>query len=188
MHDRQRSLIIVTGEEGAGKSTVMSALLPETPNAAKVDAEDVGQVNPFTFDRAFLDLLWSNLAALITNFFTAGYPTVITGSFLDGDRHAGLQEFRSRLPADPAIYVVQLQASKEVRDQRRIDRPKPSSQEWRDRVDAGYPSGDTSLRDNANDYRYLMIDNSDQQLDETLAAIKLAIPEVYAQRRAVPED
>ncbi|GAB3915055.1 hypothetical protein GCM10011575_46640 [Microlunatus endophyticus] len=188
MPDQQRSLIVITGEEGAGKSTVMSALLPHTPNGAKIDAEDIGQVNPFTFDGPFLELLRQNLTAVIANFLDAGYTTVIAGSFLDGDTYDGLRSLRTRLPSDLALYVVQLRASKIVRDQRRIARPKPSSQEWRDRVDAGYPIGDTSLQDNAYDYRYLMIDNSDQQLDETVAAIKLAIPEVYVLRRAVPED
>lgn len=104
----RRSLILVTGEEGAGKSTVMSALLHHTPGGAKIDAEDVGQVNPFTFDQPFLNLLWNNVTAVITNYWTAGFPTVITGSLLNGDTYASFQEFRTRLPDDIDIYVVHL--------------------------------------------------------------------------------
>ncbi len=47
MDIRGLSLIPTTGKEGAGKGTVLTALLPHTPYAAKLDAEDVGQVNPF---------------------------------------------------------------------------------------------------------------------------------------------
>lgn len=158
----------------------MSALLPRTPGGAKIDAEDVGQVNPFIFNQAFLDLLWDNVTSVIANYWAAGYPTVITGSLLDGDTHTGFRQFRMRLPDDIDVYVIHLTASKPVRDQRRIDRAKPSTKEWRDRVDASYPAGDTSLRDNANDYRYIPISNDAQQLTETLDMIMQTIPEIYS--------
>lgn len=177
---------MVTGGEGVGKSTLMSALLPHTPGGAKIDAEDVGQVNPFTFDQSFLDLLWNNVTAVITNYWTAGYPTVITGSLLDGDTHASFHKFRAQLPRDVCFYVVHLTASKQVRDRRRIDRVKPSSKEWRDRVDASYPSGDTNLRDNAHDCRYIPVDNSTQSVAETTAAIMHAIPEIYSRSDTPP--
>ena len=96
--------MVVTGGEGAGKSTVMAALLRQTPCGAKVDGEDIGQVNPFSFDRAFLDLLWSNLVAVIGNFWEAGYHTVIAGSFLDRDTHSSLQEFRARFDRGHGVF------------------------------------------------------------------------------------
>lgn len=36
MHSNR--LVLVSGEEGAGKSTVIRALLPHTPDAARIDA------------------------------------------------------------------------------------------------------------------------------------------------------
>jgi len=48
-----------------------------------------------------------------------------------------------------------------------------------DTHDARYPSDDTSLGDHASDYRYIPIDNSTQQLPDTVAAILKAIPEVF---------
>lgn len=175
----QRTLIVVTGQEGAGKSAIMSALLPHLSCGAKLDAEDVGQVQPFAFDQPFLELMWSNVVTVITSFWDAGYRDVIAGSFLDGDTHQSLQQFRARLPEGISIYLIHLRASKPVRDQRRIARAKPSTKEWRDQVDARYPSDDTSLGDNASDYRYIPIDNSTQQLRDTVAAILKAIPEVF---------
>lgn len=174
-----KTLIVVTGAEGAGKSTIMSALLPHTPRAAKVDAEDVGQVNPFSFDQAFLDLLWSNLTAVISNFWAAGFTTVITGSFLDRDTHSSLQEFRDRLGQSPTLYMVHLVPSKAARDRRRILRHKASSEEWRDAVDAGYEQHTSSLGENAGDFHYIAIDNSDQTVSETVTDIRASIPAVY---------
>lgn len=174
-----RSLILVTGEEGAGKSTVMRALLSETPHAAKLDAEDVGQINPFSFDASFLQLLQANVLAVITNFWKAGYPTVIAGSFLDRDTGTSLSRFRSQLPPEVRVYVVQLCASKGARDQRRLNRDKPTSREWRDRVDGGYGTGGDELCDHAVDYRYIGIDNTAQSLARTVDEIKAAIPEIY---------
>jgi dephospho-CoA kinase len=179
MATTQRHLILVTGEEGAGKSTLMSALLQHTPDGAKLDAEDVGQVNPFEFGETFLDLLWRNVAGCIANFWGAGYRTVITGSLLDGDTFASFERFRRHIPTDVAIHVVQLRASKSVRDERRIRRDKPSSKEWRDRVDASYPREDTGLRDRAKDYQFFSLDNSTMQVEETAQTVMARIPEVY---------
>src|SRR5690606_35577919 len=117
---------------------VMSALLPHTPRAGKIDAEDVGQVNPFTFDRPFLELLWSNVIAVVENFWAAGCTTVITGSFLDRDAYSSLRESLDRLGHGPTLYVVHLVPSTSARDRRRISRPKPTSKAWRGTVDAGY--------------------------------------------------
>ena len=185
-----KTLIVIAGAEGAGKSTIMSALLPHTPRAGKIDAEDVGQVHPFSFDTPFLEMLWSNVTAVIGNYWAAGYTTVITGSFLDRDSHGSLQEFLDRLGQSPKLYVVHLVPSTAARDHRRMSRPKPTSKEWRDAVDAGYRQNSKSLRDNARDFHYIAIDNSDQTVQETVAAIRAAIPAVYgdAGRRPKPQQ
>lgn len=177
----RRSLIVVTGAEGAGKTTVMRALFPHAPNAAKVDAEDVGQVNPFRMDEPFIRLLWDNVRGLICNFWAAGYSTVITGSFLAEDTYSRYRQFRSGLPDDIDVFLVQLQASKAVRDRRRIEREKPSTKEWRDRVDAICPE-DTSLMNAESDYRFLQVVNDVHSVSDTVAAIRLAIPEVFVDR------
>ncbi|WP_420113947.1 hypothetical protein [Pseudactinotalea sp.] len=174
-----KTLIIVTGAEGAGKSTVMNALLHVTPGGAKVDGEDVGQVNPFSFDQTFLDLLWSNLVSVIGNFWAAGYPTVIAGSFLDRDTHTSLGQFLERLDHSATLYVVHLVPSRSVRDDRRIHRSKPTSKERRDTADANYDLSRHSLRDNANGYRYIEIDNTSQAVGSTVATVRAAIPEIY---------
>jgi ABC-type multidrug transport system ATPase subunit len=68
-------LILVTGEEGAGKSTIIRALLLRTPDGAGIDAEDVGRTNPWPMDDEFFDLLRRNVAGLVENFWAAGYAT-----------------------------------------------------------------------------------------------------------------
>lgn len=66
------NLVIVVGQEGAGKSTTVRALVEATPWSAQIDAEDVGTVNPWQMDDAFLRLLWKNVADLTRNFWSAG--------------------------------------------------------------------------------------------------------------------
>ncbi len=172
----QRRLIIIVGQEGAGKSTVVRALLPDTPHGAQIDAEDVGQVNPWRWDDAFKKLLWNNVASLVLNFWQAGYTNVIAGSFIND--YADYAQFRTRLDRDVATYLVQLCASKTARDHRRIERPKPSNNESRDALDRHYPE-DTTLRDAEADYRYIRIDNSALTLAETVERIRRALPEVF---------
>jgi hypothetical protein len=173
---REARLIIVSGEEGAGKSTIIRALLSHTPRGARVDAEDVGKVNPCLMDDDLFDLIRRNVAVLVENFWGAGYTTVVTGSFLRG--YPDYLAFRRLLAPPTAVYLVELLVAKEVRDRRRVTRAKPTTQEWRDRVDL-IPE-DLTIRQAAEaDYRYLGIDTTDLSVAETILRIKAAIPEVY---------
>lgn len=173
----ERNLIVIVGQEGVGKSTLVRALLPHTVSGAQIDAEDIGQLNPFVFDNAFKQLLWKNVSALTQNYWRAGINTVLAGSFLnDFQDYLG---FRSYLPSEAQIFMVHLCAGKSTRDQRRIDRLKSSTQEWRDWIDEHYPE-DASLSSADADYRYIRIENDGSSLDKTIAQVIAAIPEVYA--------
>ena len=83
-----------------------------------------------------MELLWRNVAVLVRNYWAAGYRNVIAGSFFD--ELPEYLRFRPLLPPDVRIYLVHICASKEVRDQRRIERPKSTSKEWRDWIDEAY--------------------------------------------------
>lgn len=100
----RKRLILVTGQEGAGKTTIVRALLPHTPLGAQIDAEDVGQVNPWAMDDAFIELLWSNVASLVHNFWTAGFANVIAGSFLEN--HDDFLRFRPRVAEDASMQLA----------------------------------------------------------------------------------
>lgn len=78
------------------------------------------------------------------------------------------------------MYLVHLCAAKPVRDQRRIDRSKPSTKEWRDWLDERYPE-DASLWSTDADYRYIRVENDHLSLDETISQVTAAIPEIYTQ-------
>lgn len=169
-------LIIVVGQEGAGKSTLVRALLPRTNPGAQIDAEDIGQINPFQFDSHFKQLLWKNVSTLIKNYWSAGLNNVIAGSFLND--YDDYRRFRHYLPEEISIYLVHLCVSKPVRDKRRIERHKPSSKEWRDRIDEAFPE-DASFQTVQADYRYIRIDNSELSIYEAIILIMEAIPEVY---------
>jgi energy-coupling factor transporter ATP-binding protein EcfA2 len=169
-------LVLVDGEEGAGKSTIIRALLPHAPGSARIDAEDLGQTNPCPMDDAFFDLLRRNVASLMENFWTAGYPTVVAGSFLRD--YPDYLAFRKLLTRPAAVFLVELLVDKDVRDHRRITRAKQTSQAWRDMVDR-MPE-DRSIRAAVDaDYRYVGVDTTRLDVPETVQRIRDAIPEVF---------
>jgi hypothetical protein len=171
-----RTLIIVCGEEGAGKSTIVRALLPHTPRAARIDAEDLGQTNPCPMDDAFFDLLRRNVAALSTNYWQAGYDNVVAGSFLRD--YADYQAFRQLIPDVSATFLVDLRVGRDVRQHRRLTRAKRTTREWRELVDL-IPE-DTTLRDATDaDYRYVGVDTTHLDVDATVRQIAAQLPEIY---------
>ena len=172
-----RRLIIVSGEEGAGKSTIVRALLPSTPQGARIDAEDIGQTNPCPMDDRFFDLLRRNVAGLVANFWAAGYVNVIAGSFLR--RYSDYVSFRQLLPRPSAVFLVDLLVDREVRNRRRITRAKQTTQQWRDMVDQ-IPEDQTIRQAADADYRYISVDTTNLDVASTVQRIKDAIPEVSA--------
>lgn len=177
--EQVRRLILLDGQEGAGKTTIIRALLPHTPNGAVADAEDVGHVNPCPYDAIFFDLLYRNVAGLIENFWRAGYLNVVSGSMFSN--FAEYCAFRQVLVTPAEVYVVQLRVAKEVRDHRRETRAKQTTQQWRDHIDQ-FDVVDTTLQQAPGDYRYIGIDTSLLSPTETVARIKDAIPDVYDNR------
>ncbi|HJE61346.1 MAG TPA: AAA family ATPase [Nocardiopsis listeri] len=171
-------LIIITGQEGVGKSTLVRALLRHTPQGAQIDAEDLGQINPCVMDDTFNEMLRRNVAALAENFWAFEHHNVLAASFID--THDDYRMFRPLIPDNIEITVIQLCAAKPVRDQRRIFRHKTSSPQWRDRVDLACPE-DTSLDHAADssDYRYLRIDNDNEAVENTVHRIREAFPSIY---------
>jgi len=174
---RGQRLIIISGEEGAGKSTIVRALLPSTQYGARIDAEDIGQTNPCPMDDTFFGLLRRNVAGLVENFWTAGYDNVIAGSFLRC--YSDYVAFRLLLPRPTAVFLVDLLVDREVRDHRRITRAKQTTQEWRDMVDQ-IPEDQTIRQAADADYRYIGINTTCLDIAGTVQRIKRAIPEVYA--------
>lgn len=168
--------MLVSGQEGAGKSTIIRALLPHTPGGARIDGEDVGQVNPCRYDEPFFDLLRRNVAALVRNFWDTGYANVVAGSFVRN--YPDYLAFRELLPRSCAVYLVELLVAKDVRDHRRVTRAKRTTQEWRDQVDLADPQ-DFTIRRATGDYRYIGIDTTRLDVAETVHGVRAAIPEIY---------
>lgn len=164
------------GEEGVGKSTIIRALLPHTPDSARIDAEDIGQTNPCPMDDKFFDLLRRNVAGLVERFWAAGYVNVIAGSFLRG--YPDYLLFRALLPQPAAVYMVELLADKDLRDHRRVTRAKQTTREWREMVDL-IPEDRTIREATDADYRYIGVDTTALDVAETTHRIMGSIPEVY---------
>lgn len=167
-----RRLVLVCGEEGAGKSTIVRALLPATPCGARIDGEDLGQTNPCPMDDPFFDLLRRNVAGLVRNYWAAGYDTVVAGSFL---RHyPDYEAFRPLLPEPHETHLVELLVDRDVRNHRRLTRAKRTTQEWRDLVDR-IPE-DLTMRQAVDPaYRYVGIDTTHLTVAETVDRITAAV-------------
>jgi guanylate kinase len=173
-----QNLIIIVGQEGAGKSTMVRALVKAIPDSAQIDAEDVGEVNPWHMDDAYLRMLWKNVADLTRNFWSAGYRTVVAGSFLSNVDH--YRAFRDMLNMPATVYVVQLCATKASRDVRRIERGKETSEEWRDMVDRVDPE-DVSFASANADYTFVRIDNDHLTISETVERIRRWEPGLFGE-------
>ncbi len=117
-------------EEGAGKFTIVRALLPHTPSGARIDAEDIGQTNPCPIDDQFFDLLRRNVGGLVENFWWAGYVNVVAGSFLRN--YPDYLASRQLLARPATVFLVELLVAEDVRDRRRVTRSKRTTREWRD--------------------------------------------------------
>lgn len=181
----ESNLIIIVGQEGSGKSTIVRALLEVTLRSAQIDAEDVGAVNPWQMDDAFIRLLHANVADVTRNFSDAGYQNVIAGSFMSNS--SDYQKFGARLTRDANVYIIHLCATKQTRDARRIAREKETSEDWRDMVDRVDPE-DSTFQDQDADYRYVRIDNDSMAIAETVLAVQRAIPELYGPFDPDPAD
>jgi len=171
------NLVIIVGQEGSGKSTTVRALVEAAPGSAQIDAEDVGAVNPWKMDDAYLRMLWKNVADLTRNFWDAGYGNVIAGSFVSTIDH--YRKFRGVLNSDADVYIVQLCATKATRDARRIARAKKTSERWRESVDRVDPE-DTSFAAASEDYQFLRIDNDGLEVGETVELICQWAPNLFA--------
>src|SRR5262249_25814730 len=176
-----RRLILVTGQEGAGKTTIIRALLPHTPRGARIDAEDLGQVNPCLFDDAFWRLLRANIAALVRNYWAAGFENVIAGSFFT------TRDDFLRFPEVEEVYMVQLLVQPHERRHRRLTRAKRTTQEWRDMVDQ-FDTVDTTISDNQDGYRYVAVDGTGMTPEQTVTAIVRELPEIYGPRLSNIQD
>ncbi|MFI7588973.1 hypothetical protein ACIB24_18070 [Spongisporangium articulatum] len=160
--------MVITGQEGVGKSTVVRALLRALPGSAQIDAEDVGQVNPWTYDEAFRALHRRNVADLTRNFWQAGYGTVLAASFVD--THPQLRDFLALLGGQPELIVVQLCASRSERDRRRTRRAKPTSRAARHAADDAVPE-DRTLAAHADEYDYLRVDTDGLSVERVVAVV-----------------
>jgi hypothetical protein len=175
-----RRLILIWGQEGAGKTTIIRALLPLTPRGARIDAEDLGQVNPCLYDDAFWRLLRANVAALARNYWAAGFENVIAGSFFT--TRDDFLRFRELVPEVGEVYMIQLLVRADERQHRRLTRAKQTTREWRDRVDQ-LDTGDTTIAANHDGYRYLAVESTQLTPAQTVAAIIREFPGIYGTPR-----
>jgi chloramphenicol 3-O-phosphotransferase len=164
-------IIVVTGVQGAGKTTVARILAERFPRAAHVEADALQRMivsggawvsepgMPSGEAARQLRLRLANLCMLGVAFYEAGF-TAILDDLIMGDRRADLD---ARLAGFPSTVVV-LAPSADAVDQRDRDRAKRTlGRDW-------FEVLDRELRA-AKSERDIWVDTSQQTPNETVAEI-----------------
>ena len=128
-------IIIVSGQAGVGKTTTAKLLLSNIDKSAYVEADSLAVVSPFIFNDDLVVLCLNNALSVISNYFTAGYSTVIFSGFLG--KQSQLDYLINGIKDKSDIYLVWLEAQKEVRQNRKKERNRDESdqEKWLNFVD-----------------------------------------------------
>ncbi len=62
----KKRLLIITGQEGVGKTTTTKELVSHIQNSAAIDGEDLGHINPWKYEKV-LDVIGKNILSVINN-------------------------------------------------------------------------------------------------------------------------
>ena len=129
-------LIIISGCGGAGKYTTGQLLAEALEPSAWIVSDSLGRVAPWAYEQKLLSLTVENAAALVGNFFRAGYwQVVLTGGV---PTQKELDSLLARIPADCRVLYIWLDVDKPRRDKRRIGRARDGADkaEFLDFVDS----------------------------------------------------
>jgi len=170
MHPMERAVIIVSGTQGAGKSTVARALAARFDRGVHIEADQLQQMivrgaaavtppEPQGEAKLQLRLRARHAAMLADSFFLAGF-TVVIDDIAIGSR---LDDFREDIRSRP-LMLVNLAPSLDVVERRNFERPgKNVFHPWA-------PILDREMRVTMEGIG-LWIDNSVQSVEETVDEI-----------------
>jgi chloramphenicol 3-O-phosphotransferase len=170
MHSMERAVILVSGTQGAGKSTVARALAMRFNRGVHIEADLLQRLivsggaavtppEPQGEAKLQLRLRARHAAMLADSFFLAGF-TVVIDDIAIGSR---LNDFREDIRSRP-LMLVNLAPSVDVVEQRNLERPnKNVFHPWG-------PLLDREMRTTMQGLG-LWIDNSNQSVEETVDEI-----------------
>ncbi|MEK7093656.1 MAG: hypothetical protein AAB927_04195 [Patescibacteria group bacterium] len=175
-----QKLLIVCGQEGVGKSTLIKSLVKHLHHGAVIDTEDLLQVNPWKRDDEFESLAFDNAASMVNNFFKYNYEQVVAGSVVRNRRELDL--LKTKLASQPETYILNLVVSQDILDRRRKQRERePFTEEFIDWLKTSAPQDSTLREANDGSYAYIEINNGELSVEETIKRLKDGIPRFFAQ-------
>lgn len=153
--NQKKDLIVITGLNGVGKSSVAKSLLSHYPKSAFVDSDWCRVINPFPFTEVTKETVTDNIFSLIRNYLQCrDIDYVIFTYGFHGERKAIFEEIAHRLEREKINFecsVIILKCSLEEnirrmkldgREENRIQRGIDNTFHFYDRYD--YPTIDTT--------------------------------------------
>jgi len=129
-------LIIIGGCCGAGKETTGRLLSEALEPSAWIDFKSLGRIAPWAYGEKLISLSIENAAALVDNFFRAGYCQVVLSGVSFSQKE--LDALTALVHADCRVLYVWLDVDKTMRDKRRIARARDAADkaEFLDYIDS----------------------------------------------------
>ncbi|PIT92932.1 MAG: hypothetical protein COU06_02640 [Candidatus Harrisonbacteria bacterium CG10_big_fil_rev_8_21_14_0_10_38_8] len=162
-------LILISGQPGAGKTSVSRQLLSELSNTAYIESDSLITVNPFEMNERLNTLLLKNSVSLLNNYIFEGYQNIIICGLVKNQET--LDSLVILLPENIEITLIWLRADKEIRKSRKQERGRDEadSSKWLDFVDALIPDIDSFRLEKG---RYLSINTEEISITEVCSRIK----------------
>lgn len=161
-------LIIIGGCSGAGKSTIGRLVAGTLEPSAWIDIDDLGRVNPWSYDADLLALGAENVIALAHNFWRAGYRYVVLSGGVP--TQFVLDQLIAKVQFHGRIIYIWLDVNKTVRDRRRLARARDDA----DSIES-FDLVDSVMRDpgalEVSRGEYIRITIADETPDEVLALV-----------------
>jgi shikimate kinase len=165
-------LIFISGQGGAGKSSVGKALVKEINHSVYIGADSLVTTNPWEFGKKTDELAIKNAICLIDNFLASEFENIIIGGLARNQEV--LDKFLLAFNRETEMLFVWLRADKKIRISRKEKRNRDLSDS-----ENNFNFVDNLMPDikaiNIENGKSIFIDTSSKTVEEVIKEIKLEL-------------